>query len=40
MGAKKYSQLQIKILMFYRDYLKFAATKPEVRTRMLLIGSR
>ncbi|TNV72019.1 hypothetical protein FGO68_gene12397 [Halteria grandinella] len=27
--AKKYSQLQIKILMFYRDYLKYAHTKPE-----------
>ena len=29
---KKYSQLQIQVLTFYRDYLKFAHTKPEVET--------
>jgi hypothetical protein len=28
---KKHSLLQKKILMFYRDYLIFAKTKPEVR---------
>ncbi len=30
MAVKKYSQLQKKVLMFYRDYLLFAKTKPEV----------
>ena len=38
MGPKKYSQLQIKILMFYRDYLKFASTRPEVMTYSLLLS--
>lgn len=28
--VRKYSDLQRKVLLFYRDYLKFANTKPEV----------
>jgi hypothetical protein len=28
--VKKYSLLQKKVLMFYRDYLLFAKSKPEV----------
>jgi hypothetical protein len=31
MAPKKMSLLQKKVLMFYRDYLVFAKTKPEVR---------
>ena len=31
MAPKKLSLLQKKVLMFYRDYLVFAKTKPEVR---------
>ena len=34
MAPKKMSLLQIKILMFYRDYLLFAKTKPEVRAAL------
>lgn len=28
--VKKYSDLQRSVLTFYREYLKFAAKKPEV----------
>ena len=30
--VKKYSDLQLKGLFFYREYLKFARTKPQVST--------
>ena len=29
--AKRYSDLQLKVLGFYRTYLKLAATKPQVK---------
>ena len=40
MAPKRYSDLQLNVLRFYREYLKFANTKPEPLKSSLCVNAR